>query len=272
MSVGLQASKFNFSTMRNHTVILSLLALMFLSSCGTKLKKELELKNEQITHLQEQLHHEQNTNTSLLARLSDLSVISKAGAESIQNSLESINQQYAFIEDLTEKIQDKDSINLALVLNLKRSLSDINDDDVQIEVRDGVVYVSISDKMLFSSGSSRLGSQAQEVLGKIATVVNDHDDLDILVEGHTDDVPMNTECIADNWDLSVKRATSVVRALQNEYYVSPDRLTAAGRSYYMPKADNSTHVGRGLNRRTEIIITPKLDQFFQLLESPKVPG
>ncbi|NND32086.1 MAG: flagellar motor protein MotB [Saprospiraceae bacterium] len=249
-----------------------LIGLLFLYSCGRKAKKEIALKDQQISQLQEQLDHIHNTNSSLLDRLSDLSVISKTGAESINKSLESINQQYAFIENLTTKIQEKDSINLALVMNLKRSLSDINDQDVQVEVRGGVVYVSISDKMLFRSGSSSLTSQARDVLGKLATVINDHDDLNVLVEGHTDNVPMNTECIVDNWDLSVKRATSVVRTLQNDYYVSPDRMTAGGRSEYVPKAANDSASGRSENRRTEIIITPKLDQFFKLLEAPKLAG
>lgn len=138
-----------------------LFLLLLVTSCGKKAKKELALKDEQIKLLQDQLNHVQNTQTSLLDRLSDLSVVNKAGAESIQKSLESINQQYSFIEDLTTKIHQKDSINLALVMNIKRSLSDINDQDVQVEVKGGVVYVSISDKMLFRSGSSNLTSQAQ---------------------------------------------------------------------------------------------------------------
>jgi chemotaxis protein MotB len=249
-----------------------LFLLLFVSSCGQKAKKELALKDEQIKLLQEQLDHVQNTQTSLLDRLSDLSVVNKAGAESIQKSLESINQQYSFIEDLTTKIHQKDSVNLALVMNIKRSLSDINDQDVQVEVKGGVVYVSISDKMLFRSGSSNLTSQARNVLGKLATVINDHQDLNILVEGHTDNVPISNDCLVDNWDLSVKRATSVVRSLQQEYYVSPDRMTAGGRSEYVPKVDNDSAAGRSENRRTEIIITPKLDQFFKLLESPKLAG
>ena len=251
---------------------LCLIGLIFLTSCGQKAKKELALKDQQIDQLQEQLDHIQGTNNSLLDRLSDMSVISKTGAESINKSLESINQQYSFIENLTSKIQEKDSINLALVMNLKRSLSDINDQDVQVEVRGGVVYVSISDKMLFRSGSSRLTDQALGVLGKLAAVINDHDDLNVLVEGHTDNVPISTDCLADNWDLSVKRATSVVRTLQNDYYVSPDRMTAGGRSEYVPKADNESTSGRSENRRTEINITPKLDQFFKLLEAPKLAG
>lgn len=236
------------------------------------MEKEVALKDEQIAMLNQQLGHLQSTNGSLLDRMSDLSIVSKAGAESIQKSLESLSQQYDFIQNLTEKVQSKDSLNLALVMNLKRSLSNINDDDIQVEVRGGIVHVSISDKLLFKSGSFRIGNQAKEVLEKIASVVNDHEELQILVEGHTDDVPMGGEGMIDNWDLSVKRATSVVRVLQNEYYVSPERMTAAGRSEYLPKADNDSPSGRSMNRRTEIIITPRMDQFFKLLEAPAVQG
>ncbi len=206
-------------------------------------------------------------NSSLLDRMSDLSIVSKTGAESIKNSLENISRQTEYIQDLNRKVQSKDSINLALVMNLKRSLADINDSDIQVEVRGGLVHISISDKLLFRSGSSKLNFPAKKVLGKIASVINDHSDLQILVEGHTDNVPMHTRCISDNWDLSVNRATAVVRSLANDHYVSPERLTAAGRSSYMPKSDNETKQGRAKNRRTEIIIQPRLDQFFQLMES-----
>ncbi len=250
-------------------IILTTSALILLCACQSKVKKELALKNQQITQLEEQLEHMQSTTGSLLDRMEDLSVVNKAGAESIQKSLESIGQQYSFIQDLTEKVQAKDSLNLALVMNLKRSLSDINDEDVQVEVREGVVYVSISDRMLFRSGSAQLSNQAEEVLGKVASVLNDHNDLNILVEGHTDDVPISTDCVIDNWDLSAKRATAVVRHLTQDHFVAPDRLTAAGRGEFVPKADNHTSTGRQMNRRTEIILTPKLDQFFQLLEQPE---
>lgn len=260
--------------MKKLPILATMLLTLTFSGCNKKkiagLERELELKSEQIAQLEQQMEHLQFTNASLLDRMSDLSVVNKAGAESIQRSLENINQQYSFIQDLTTKIQSKDSLNLALVMNLKRSLSDVNDEDVQVEVRGGVVYVSISDKLLFRSGSSRLSEEAFRVLGKIATVINDHNELDVLVEGHTDNVPINNSCLDDNWDLSVMRATSVVRVLEEEYYVDPKRLTAAGRSEYLPKADNSSSAGRSLNRRTEIVITPKLDQFFKLLEAPAV--
>jgi chemotaxis protein MotB len=257
-------------------LLLYLVLLIFtLSSCGRKkkaLSRELALKTEQAVQLEEQLEHLQYTNASLLDRMSDLSVVSKAGAESIQKSLESISQQYDFIQDLTKKIQYKDSLNLALVMNLKRSLADINDEDVQIEVREGIVHVSISDKLLFRSGSAVINQEAKQVLEKLSSVLHDHEALNIVVEGHTDDVPIATECLADNWDLSVKRATSVVRMLQDEYYVPSERMTASGRAEYAPKDDNSTELGRRTNRRTEILIAPKLDQFFKLLEAPELKG
>lgn len=265
--------------MRNTLFFVFILPLFFLSSCTGKYKQQIEilkteagLKDDKIAQLEQQVEHLQSTNGSLLDRMADLSIVSKAGAESINESLKSLSQQYDFIQDLTTKMQSKDSLNLALVMNLKRSLMDINDDDVQVEVRGGLVHVSISDKLLFASGSTDISSRADEVLGKIATVVNDHDDLDIIVEGHTDDVPITNSCMDDNWDLSVLRATSVVRALEKEHFVDPSRMSAAGRSEFRPKSDNGTTNGRSQNRRTEIVITPKLDQFFKLMEGPEVNG
>ncbi len=225
-------------------------------------------KDAQINRLSDELDFQKKNNSQLLERLSDLSVISKTGAENIKRSLESIDKQNTYIRDLNSSIQRKDSVNLALVTNLKRSLANINDEDIEVEVKKGVVYISISDKLLFQSGSAVINTRAKEVLGKVATVVNDHSQLDILVEGHTDNIPIASSCIKDNWDLSVKRATAVVRVLQDEYSVDPTRMTAGGRSEFIPKASNETREGRSTNRRTEIVITPKLDEFFQLLEAP----
>lgn len=226
-------------------------------------------KDGKIKGLEEQMEYLKKNNNNLLDRLSDLSVVSKAGAESIKKSLDAMNEKDKYIKDLTSSMSKKDSTNLALVMNLKRSLSDVNSDDVNIEVKKGVVYISLSDKMLFRSGSAVINEQAGNVLEKIAKVVNDHKELDILVEGHTDDVPINTDCIADNWDLSAKRATSVVRLLQKKYNVDPSRMTAGGRSEYSPKSINASLEGKKANRRTEIIILPKLDQFFKLNEPIK---
>ncbi|CCH56825.1 OmpA/MotB domain protein [Fibrisoma limi BUZ 3] len=221
---------------------------------------DIQNKDKQLSDLQNQLDYLKKNNSNLLDRMADLSVVSKAGAESMKKSLETI-------AGMSSSMQKKDSINLVLVRSLKRSLEDVNDEDVQVEVRGGVVYVSISDKMLFRSGSYDINARAETVLGKVAKVAADHKDLNILVEGHTDIVPISTQYIKDNWDLSVLRATSVVRMLQNKFGISPARLTAGGRGEYAPKADNATASTRQVNRRTEIILTPKLDQFFNLVST-----
>lgn len=239
------------------------------ASLTTDLKKkidEVEVEKSKNKALQDQIELMKNTNNNLLDRMADLSIVSKTGAESIKKSLETLDNQSKYINDLNSSMARKDSLNMALVLNLKRSLSDINDQDVSIEVKKGVVYISLSDKMLFQSGSYEIQPSAQLVLGKIASVINDHRELDVLVEGHTDNVPISTGCIKDNWDLSAMRSTTIVRTLQTKYGVAPSRLTAGGRGEYVPKSSNDNMDGRSLNRRTEIIILPKLDQFFQLLE------
>lgn len=237
-----------------------------LSNTILQLETQLASEKNNAALQEQQLEYFRNTNTNLLDRLADLSVVSKSGAESIRKSLEALNDQNMYIRDLTSSIRQRDSVNLALVMNLKRSLADVNDEDITIEVKKGVVYISISDKLLFKSGSAVISVNADAVLGKIARVLNDHKDLEILVEGHTDNVPISTDCMVDNWDLSVKRATSVVRTLQTRHGIAPERMTAGGRSEYIPKETNTTPEGRQANRRTEIIILPELDQFLQLLE------
>jgi chemotaxis protein MotB len=234
------------------------------------LEANLEYAKSRASKLESQLEYFKSTNTNLLERLSDLAVVSKSGAKSIQKSLEALNEQNKYIKDLTSSMQRKDSLNLVLVMNLKRSLDDFDDEDINIEVKKGVVYVSISDKMLFRSGSYKISDQAKNVIGKIAKIINDHKELDILVEGHTDTVPISTECMVDNWDLSVKRATSIVRLMQTDFGVESSRMTAGGRSEFLPKTTNETVEGRAKNRRTEIVILPKLDEFFALLEPPVV--
>lgn len=263
--------------MTRSNIIITILSVLTLAGIGTffwqngKVKESKALlanKEEQLALLEQEVTHLRSTNGSLLESMADLSVVSKTGAESIKQSLENLGDQYGFIQDLTRKVQAKDSLNLALVMNLKRSLGNISDNDIKVEVRGGKVHVSIADRLLFASGSASLGDQSQDILNKIALVLNDHSELDVMVEGHTDDVPIEGSCVKDNWDLSVRRATTVVRTLQNDYLVSPQRLTAAGRAEYAPLADNTTTSGRQTNRRTEIVITPQLDQFFNLLESP----
>lgn len=227
-------------------------------------KSNLNMAQQKVDEMEEDMAYLKKTNTNLLDRLADMSVVNKEGAESIRKSLNAINEQSDYIKQLNTKVQVRDSMNMALVMKLRRSLSDVADEDVDVKVEKGVVYISLSDKMLFNSGSAVVSSRANEVLTKVSNILKDHEELDILVEGHTDNVPINTDCIHDNWDLSVKRATSVVRKLTNTHGVAPERLTAGGRADYDPLAPNDTVEGRQKNRRTEIIIVPKLDQFFQL--------
>lgn len=227
---------------------------------------ELSAKTARVKEVEDQLDYMKRTNAGLLDRMADLSIVSKQGAESIKRSLEAIDQQSKYIQSLNTSIQRKDSLNMTLVMNLKRSLANVNDEDVEVQVKKGVVYVSISDKLLFATGQSNVNARAEEVLGKVARVINDHSELEVMVQGHTDAVPIATEVNKDNWDLSVRRATSVVRLLQSKFKVDPARLTAAGKGEFEPKDSNKSAAGRKLNRRTEIILTPRLDEFFQLLE------
>ena len=230
--------------------------------------RDLNSANSRAKSLEEQLEFVKKTNTNLLQRLQDLSIVSQAGAESIKKSLDAINDKDKYIKDLNTSIQKKDSLNLTLVMNLKRSLADVNSDDVEIIVKKGVVFISLSDKMLFKTGSATINTSAESVLSKVSKILNDRKDLDVIVEGHTDNVPVKMACMSDNWDLSARRATAIVRLLQKKYNVAPGRMTAGGRSEYVPKATNATAEGRRINRRTEIIIIPKLDQFFEMMSAP----
>jgi len=203
---------------------------------------------------------------ALLNQLSDLSVITKAQAESIKKSMDNISSKDAYIKDLQVSMARKDSLNLALVMNLKGALKDINDTDIEIKVEGSAVFISISDKLLFKSGSYDISAKANEVLGKVAQVMKSQPDIQFMVEGHTDNKPIKTPSIKDNWDLSVLRATSVVRSLQTTHGIDPKRMIAAGRSEYIPLAKNTSDAEMSLNRRTRIIILPQLDQFFKLME------
>ena len=207
-------------------------------------------------------------NSQMINQLKDLSVISSSQAESIKKSLENIGSKDIYIQDLQKAISRKDSLNMALVMNLKGALNDINDTDIEIKVEKSAVFISISDKMLFKTGSYDVNDKAMTVLGKVAQVLNSRPEIEFLVEGHTDNVPMKNNCIADNWDLSTKRATAVVRLLQGQFKIDPRRMSAAGRGEYLPVAANADAAGKSLNRRTRIVILPQLDQFFKLLESP----
>jgi len=208
----------------------------------------------------------QNTNAALLDTQGDIVTISKKGAENLERSLESMKEKDLQIKTMRDAINKKDSVTLALVTSLKGALGNINDEDIQINVEKGVVFVSISDKLLFGSGQYKVTNEAKRVLGKVATVVNDKKDFEFMVEGHTDTDPISRTNIEDNWDLSTKRATAVVRILQDEYNVDPARMTAAGRGEYIPVASNDTAAGKAKNRRTRIVVLPKLDQFFGMIE------
>lgn len=230
------------------------------------LQDELSKAKAKVDELSKEIDYQKNANVKLLDQLSALSVISKEGAASIKQSLETIDKQRGEISLLNAQIRTKDSVNLVLVMNLKRSLADVNDTDVNVKVDKGVVLISLSDNMLYKSGSSQISSKAGVVLEKIAKVINDYKTFDVLIEGNTDNVPIATNCISDNWDLSVMRATSIARALQKSYGVDPARIIAGGRSEYNAKVPNDSKANKAINRRTEIIIMPKLDEFFKLLE------
>ncbi|MEP7196579.1 MAG: flagellar motor protein MotB [Saprospiraceae bacterium] len=234
-----------------------------------EMESGMNTRNEKIKTLEDQIDFLKRNNNNLLDRLSDLSIVSKTGAESIKKSLEAMNEKDKYIKELNSAVKSKDSLNLSLIMNLKKSLGDIPTEDVNIEVKKGVVYISLSDKLLFKSASAVINEQAASTLEKIAKIVNDQKNIDILIESHTDNVPINTDCLLDNWDLSSKRSTAIARLLQRKYNVDPSRITAGGRSEYMPKMANDSEKGRSINRRTEIIILPKLDQFFDLI-APEV--
>ena len=222
-----------------------------------------------IAGLNKQIDFLKQNNNTVLNQLKDLSVVTGSQAESIRKSLDNIGAKDLYIQDLQGSIARKDSLNMALVMNLKGAIGNLDDKDINIKVDKGVVYVDISDKLLFKSGSYEVTDRAKEVLGKVAKVLNAQPEIEFMVEGHTDSLPMRTGGILDNWDLSVKRATTVVRILQDTYGLDPRRMTAAGRSQYLPLTENSNAEGRAANRRTRIVILPQLDQFFKLLETKK---
>lgn len=224
---------------------------------NANLKEQLKTMNDQTQNLQQ-------TNTKVIGTLQDMSVMSSKQAESVQKSLEKLAERDNYIKDLQGAMAKKDSLNMALVMNLKGSFGNMGD-DIDVQVDKGVVFISISDKLLFKTGSYDLSPGAVSVLSNVAKVLNNQPNLEFLVEGHTDNVPMKSSFVKDNWDLSALRATSVVRALQEKYGIDPKRMTAGGRSSYVPVTSNATAAGKAANRRTRIVVLPQLDQFFQLL-------
>jgi chemotaxis protein MotB len=233
-------------------------------------KKRASLEND-LANLNKQLDLVKENNTSALKQLQDLSVISSSQAESIKKSMDNLGMKDAYIQDLQTQMAKKDSLNMALVMNLKGAIGNMDDQDINIKVDKGVVFIDISDKLLFKSASYNITPRAQEVLGKVATVLKAQPDLEFMVEGHTDNAELrgNIGPMKDNWDLSVMRATSVVRVLQKKYGLDPAKMAAAGRGEYKPVADNTSADGKAANRRTRIVILPQLDQFYKLLETKK---
>ncbi|HAE23712.1 MAG TPA: hypothetical protein DCG33_00080 [Prevotellaceae bacterium] len=188
------------------------------------------------------------------------------GNVNISKLVDEINASNRFIKQLVEAKDKSDSLNIVLTNNLTRSLTNAEKQEVDVQVLKGVVYISLADNMLYQSGSYEINSRASETLSKIAKIIKDYKEYEVLIEGNTDDVPISRPNIRNNWDLSCLRASSVVQALQNDYGVDPQRLTAGGRGEYNPIASNNTEIGKQRNRRTQIIITPKLDQFMDLIE------
>ena len=229
-------------------------------------KGKIESLESQVSSLNDQLSTMNATNLALLDNLGDMATLSAKDAENLERSLESIKEKDMQIRTMQDALTKKDSVTLALVTSLKGSLGNIDDKDIQVEVEKGVVFISISDKMLFESGSYTLTKSAASILGKVATVVNDKPEMEFMVEGHTDSIPISKDGIEDNWALSVLRACAVVRVLQDDFDVDPGRMTAAGRSFYSPVADNDTEENRALNRRTRIVVLPKLDEFYNMIE------
>lgn len=236
-------------------------ATVKLNTCDEE--KAAALSN--VASLEEQINFLKSNNQDLINNLGNLTTLSQKGAENLEKSLESLKEKDTRIKSLRDAVTRKDSVTLALVTSLKGVLGNIADEDIEINVEKGVVYVSISDKLLFRSGSFSVNNAAKEVLGKVAKVINDKPELEFMVEGHTDNVPIKVEGTQDNWDLSVRRATAIVRILQKDFGVAPERMTAAGRGEYIPVADNDSSAGRAKNRRTRIVVLPKLDQFYDLI-------
>ncbi len=246
-----------------------------LSSCQNekdKLQNTLKLREEQITDLRGQVSDFKQQRDKQMEQVGDLTVLSQSASENVKETLSQLEGKDKYIKLLQAAKTKADSINLALAVNLKGVLQDgITDEDVEIRVDKTVVFINLSDKMLFQSGQSKITPRATEVLGKIAKIIESRPELEVMVEGYTDNVPISNSCMSDNWDLSVKRSTAVVRTLQKNYGVDPNRLIAAGRGEYNTLASNNTAEGRATNRRTRIIIMPKLNEFYDLLNPDNVP-
>ena len=271
--------------MRKNILMISLVAVVLFSSCASKkelvacqeenktlqgnyqeTKEQLAAANTRVGSLEEQIAELRKTNARLQSSLDKSLANTSQNNVSIEKLVDQINESNQYIRHLVEVKSKSDSLNMVLTNNLTRSLSKDELKEVDVQVLKGVVYISLADNMLYKSGSYEINDRAAETLSKIAKIIKDYSDYDVLIEGNTDDVPIKRENIRNNWDLSCLRASSVVQALQNDYGVDPKRLTAGGRGEYNPLQPNTTEVGKQRNRRTQIIITPKLDQFMDLID------
>ena len=270
--------------------VFGFISLFTISSCGPKkelLAAQKELKNTKdllntatvklnsclsdkavsdasLMALKEQLTDLRKTNDALFSSTKEMTVLTTKGAENLEKTLESLQERDLKINRLQDAVNKKDSVTLALVSSLKKSVG-IDDPDIEINVEKGVVFISISDKLLFKSGSYLVTEKAKDVLSKVAKVINDKPDFEAMIEGHTDSRSYASGILLDNWDLSVKRSTSIIRELQ-KMGVNPSQLIAAGRSSYVPLVDNETALNRAKNRRTRVVVMPKIDQFYDMIE------
>ena len=236
-------------------------ATVKLNSCLS----DVAAANARVETMKDQLADLRKANQDLIDTKGDLTILTKKGSENLEKSLESLKERDLKITRLQDALTKKDSVTLAVVTSLKKAVG-INDPDIEINVEKGVVFISIADKLLFKSGSYTVTSRAKDVLAKVAKVINSKPDFEAMVESHTDNVPYNKPPLVDNWDLSVKRATSVVRVLEN-LEVNPQQLIAAGRSHYVPLVENDTAENKAKNRRTRIVVMPKIDQFYEMVEN-----
>lgn len=228
---------------------------------------EKEKQEAKLNALGEQINYLKEDKKTALKQVENLTVLTQSSSDNIKTVITQLNEKDKYINGIRKAMTQKDSINLAIKYHLTKNLTDgIQDEDIMVNVEKTVVFISISDKLLFKSGSYNVTDKAYTVLEKIAKVINDQPNMDVMIEGHTDSTPIKRNIIQDNWDLSALRATSITRILQYKYGVTPERLIAAGRSQYVPLAPNDSAENKSINRRTKIIIMPKLNQFFDLLE------
>ncbi|WP_442267691.1 OmpA family protein [Tenacibaculum sp. ZS6-P6] len=233
----------------------------------TKCLVEKEKYQDRSKDLEGRIDELRKDKENTIQQVENLTVLTKGANDNIKETLAQLSKKDKYINKIRAAASKKDSLNLVVAFHLKKELQDgIDDQDIEVNVEKTVVFISISDKLLFKSGSYTITDKASKVLQKVATVVNGQPEMDVMIEGHTDDTPINTAAVKDNWDLSVKRSTAIVRELQSKYNVAPSRLIAAGRSSFLPLAPNDTPANKAKNRRTKIIILPRLNQFFDLLD------